>query len=232
MIRVCEDATAVARAAAERVVAVGVEALARRGAFRLGVSGGRTPEALYRLLGEEPFCGAVAWSRVDVLFADERAVPPDDSASNCRLVRDTLVAATGIPEARVHPMRGDEPDLETAAADYDALLEEPLDLLLLGIGEDGHTASLFPGSPLLAERARRVAVVHDSPKPPARRLTVTPRVIAEARDVLVLATGHGKAPAVTAALEGAASVAECPAILLRDRNWLLDQEAASGLRQR
>ena len=110
-------------------------------------------------------------------------------------------------------MKADAPDLERAAAEYDALLAEPLDLLVLGIGEDGHTASLFLGSPLVREHVRRVAAVLDSPKPPPRRLTITPRVIAESRAVPMLASGAGKAAAVARALAPGADPLATPASL-------------------
>jgi 6-phosphogluconolactonase len=129
-------------------------------------------------------------------------------------------------------MKGEYPDLTAAAEEYEAHLRAPLDLLLLGIGEDGHVASLFPGAVAVAERERRVLPVLDAPKPPPRRLTLTPRAIAEAREVLVLATGPGKARAVAAALEGATEPEELPARLVRDRVWLLDREAAAALRSR
>jgi 6-phosphogluconolactonase len=122
-------------------------------------------------------------------------------------------------------MRADADELEAAAREYEAHLAEPLDLLLLGIGEDGHTASLFPGSPLLDERLRRVAVVLAAPKPPPRRLTVTSRTIGEARAVLMLANGDPKAEAVMKALADSGETRDCPARLARAGEWLVDREA-------
>jgi 6-phosphogluconolactonase len=228
-VRSFDDAAAAARAAAEAVVAA---ARARGEAglpFRLGLSGGRTPVLLYRALAAPPLRGSIAWRSVHVFFADERAVPPDDPESNLRLARETLIAPAGIPAGNVHRMKGDARDLESAAREYEALLAEPLDVLILGVGEDGHTASLFPGSPLVGEAARRVAPVLDAPKPPPRRITVTPRAIHEARRVIVLASGEAKAAAVAAALEGRVGPGEVPARLMRDRDWYLDRAAASRL---
>jgi 6-phosphogluconolactonase/glucosamine-6-phosphate isomerase/deaminase len=125
-------------------------------------------------------------------------------------------------------MEADAADLEQAARSYESRLEEPLDLLVLGLGEDGHVASLFPGSALLAERVRRVAAVTDSPKPPARRLTLTPRAIGEARALLVLASGSGKAGAVAAAFAANADPARVPAALAREGEWVVDREAAAS----
>lgn len=211
---------AVARAAAGRVVGL-ARAIPANRRFRIGLSGGRTPRRLYQLLATR-----LEADRVELLFADERAVPPDSEDSNYRLVQETLLAALPVPAERVHRMRGELADLEVAAREYEPLLEPPLDLLVLGIGEDGHVASLFPGSPLIEERSRRVAAVLDSPKPPARRLTITPRVIVEAGTVMVLAIGAAKAGAVAAALAVAGDPADCPARLARGGEWLLDRAAA------
>jgi 6-phosphogluconolactonase len=226
--RVLADPGEVARAAVEWVTDAAAEAVAARGAFRVGLSGGRTPEETYRRLATAGSLPRIPWARLHVLFADERDAPPTEPESNYWWIRKLLIEPAGIPPQRVHRMKADAPDLEAAALAYEPFLEEPLDLLLLGIGEDGHTASLFPGSPLVRERSRRVAAVHDSPKPPPRRLTVTPRVLEEARDVLVLVTGSSKADAVRDALwEGDAT--ECPARLARHRHWLLDRAAAARL---
>jgi 6-phosphogluconolactonase len=197
-----------------------------RKGFRLGLSGGRTPIDIYRTLAAiHPHPDV--WSRVVVFFADERDAPPNEPESNYWEVRKVLIEPVGIPPSHVHRMRADSPDLEAAAAEYDALLEQPLDLLVLGIGEDGHTASLFPGSPWLAERERRVVPVYDSPKLPPRRLTITPRVIHEAREVLMLASGPEKAKAVAAALATSGDISRTPARLARNRWWLVDQDAAA-----
>jgi len=229
MIRIYDDAAALAAGAAESVVGWATEALAARGRFRLGLPGGRTPRALFELLASDSFRERIDWSHCIVGFADERAVPRDHPDSNFGLAATTLIEPAGIPAANVLPMEADTQDLEAAAARYDLLLAEPFDLLLLGIGEDGHTASLFPGSPLLDDTERRVAVVTNSPKPPSRRMTVTPRVLAEAHRIMVLASGGAKAHAVMRALEGDTRPSEVPARLLRDRGWYLDRAAASRL---
>jgi 6-phosphogluconolactonase len=225
---VIPDAALLADAAARIVRDVAAEAIARHGVFRVAFPGGRTPRALLERLASEPFRGGIDWGRVVVLFADERAVPPDHEDSNYRQVREALLDPLGAEGPLARRMNAESPDLEQAARDYAVELEEPLDLLVLGVGEDGHIASLFPGSPLLAGAESRVAAVTDSPKPPSRRLTLLPRVIAEARSVLVLATGAGKAGAVAAALTPG-DVAACPARLAREAVWLLDPQAASGM---
>lgn len=227
MIRIFPDSEAVARAAAETVVESAARSIAARGLFRIGLSGGTTPRRLYELLAEAPYRTRVEWEKVEVLSADERGVPPDHPASNYGMVREALLARVGLREERIHRMGGEAEDLDQAAREYEPLLREPIDLLILGIGEDGHTASLFPGTHALQERERRV-VATVGPTAPQRRITITARVIQDARQVLVLATGESKARAVALALEGAAGAV--PASLARDRDWFLDRAAAARLR--
>lgn len=219
---------ALGEAVARELARAAEEAIARRGSFRLGLPGGRSPEPLYAALVRGAG-GGLPWSAVEVFFADERAVPRSDAMSNARFVGEALLARVGAPAGNVHRMAGDAPDLEAAARDYDALLARRLDALVLGLGEDGHVASLFPGSPLLAEETRRVGVVTDSPKPPPRRLTLLPRAVNEARRVFVLATGAAKAAAVAAALEPRWTA---PLAFLGSREWHVDEPAAALLRGR
>jgi 6-phosphogluconolactonase len=134
-----------------------------------------------------------------------------------------------IPSANVHPMDGGRADRDGAARDYEKVLPARIDVLLLGMGPDGHTASLFPGSPALNETERRVVAV-TAPKPPAERLTITPPVIAAAINVVVLVTGAEKAGMVAKVLDGAATPAELPVWLARGGTWILDAPAASGLK--
>jgi len=224
-VHVLEDDRALAEAGAGLIANDAGAAIVARGRFNLGLSGGRTPAALYRALSQRP----ADWLRVRVYFADERAVPPTDAESNFRLARETLIDPAGIPPRNVHRMKGEYDDLDAAVEEYEAHLVEPLDVLVLGIGEDGHTASIFPGSRLVVERVRRVAAVTDAPKPPPKRITVTPRVIREARRVVVLATGSAKALAVARALEGPTDIRAHPARMLREYEWLVDRAAAAAL---
>jgi 6-phosphogluconolactonase len=170
----------------------------------------------------------VPWQQVHVYFGDERAVPPDDPESNFGMARETLLARVPVPETQIHRMHAEASDVEAAARTYEELLPARFDLVLLGIGEDGHTASLFPGSSAVTEQTRRVLFV-TGPKPPPRRLTITPPVIAAARATLVLAAGAAKAEAVARALEGADDVIACPAQLARAGYWMLDRAAAAEL---
>ncbi len=229
--RVFADAAGAADAAARWIVETAGRCIEERGEFRLAVPGGRSIVGVFDRLAREPERSQVDWTRVTLLFADERAVPPSHPDSNYRLARIALLDPLGDPLPRVRRLRGEAADLEAAAREYDAELVVPLDLVVLGLGEDGHVASLFPGSPLLSERRRRAAVVTDSPKPPALRLTLTPRALTEAREgAVVIAVGEAKAGAARRALgEPGGPASECPVRLLRGAAWLLDAAAAGPL---
>ena len=215
-LTVVDDAERAAELAADRMA----EAAAAGG--HVALAGGRTPRRAYELVGER---AGIDWSRVDLWFGDERCVPPDDPESNYRLVAETLLAhAAG---ARVHAVDG-RADPDVAAAAYAAEIRGVrLDLALLGLGEDGHTASLFPGSPALDVRDREAVAVTAS-KPPPRRITLTLPVFEAAAAIVVLAVGEGKADAVAAVLRGPDR--RFPASLLPERAELLaDRAAASAL---
>ena len=229
MVRVYEDAEELARAVAEVVVRAAAESIAAREEFRLGLSGGKTPVRLYTLLASDGYRDKIDWPRVTVLFADERAVSPGHPDSNYRLVRETLLGPAGIPEENVHRMRGEVSGLKAEAHDYEAFLVEPIDLLLLGVGSDGHIASIIPGTAVAEEKIRRVVAVTNSPKPPPSRLTLTPRAIREAREGVVMASGADKAQVVAQALEGEGEPGLVPARWVRDRDWYLDRKAAKLL---
>jgi 6-phosphogluconolactonase len=216
--------------AASLVSSRGRTAIAERGNFRFALPGGRSPRAMLQKLVETTLArpDRLDWSRVEVFFVDERALPPEHADSNFRMVDEALVQPLGSAAPRVHRMKGEAADLEAAAAEYAALLETPLDLVLLGIGEDGHVASLFPGSPLLVESQARVAVVRDSPKPPPTRLTLLPRALREARDVIGLAIGLDKAEAFRR-LYDEQDAEGVPARVCPGATWLCDE--AAGLLQ-
>jgi 6-phosphogluconolactonase len=228
-LHVFESPAALAEAAAAAIASSAAERLAHERDFRIALSGGRTPVAAYRLLGAGLVRPAVDWSRARFFFADERAAPPTEPESNYWEARKLWFEPRGVPPGRVHRMKAEAPDLESAAREYESVLSEPLDLLVLGIGEDGHTASLFPGSRWIEERERRAVPVLDSPKPPPRRLTITPRVIEEARKVLMLASGRAKSRAVAEALAERGDASRVPARLARDRLWYVDADAAADL---
>jgi 6-phosphogluconolactonase len=225
---VVPDARALARRAAERIVELTRAAVKARGACSVALAGGSTPRATYEVLATSALAAALPWGAIAWYFGDERAVPPDHPESNYRAACETLFADRPELLAHVRRMPADASDLEAAARDYGAALPDPLDLVLLGIGEDGHTASLFPGLPALSEGTARVVVV-TGPKPPNPRLSITAPVIQQARELLVLASGAGKADAVAKALEGPLDPTAVPAQLARAGRWIVDSDAASGL---
>jgi 6-phosphogluconolactonase len=210
-----------AQVAADRI-AQAINAAARGGRAHVALAGGNTPRAVYRELSQL----RLPWDRVEIYFGDERAVPPSDPQSNYRMACETLLGAVPIPPSQVHRITAERADLDAAADDYAALLPDRLDLIVLGIGADGHTASLFPGSPALHERARKVVAV-DAPKPPHRRLTMTPPVIESAQVLIVLAEGEAKAAAVARALSAIDEISQCPAQLAREGIWIVDRAAAA-----
>ena len=200
-------------------------AAANQGPVNLTLSGGETPRGGYQRLARNP---NLPWDRVDIFFGDERAVPPSHPESNFRMAMESLLSRIPIPPEQVHRMVAEDPDLDAAARRYETLLPDTLDVLVLGIGDDGHTASLFPGGSPVRELSRRV-VQAQRPKPPRDRLTITPPVIQGARQVFVLARGTGKASAVARALQGPYDPTQCPAQLARHGTWILDEAAAHGL---
>lgn len=196
-------------------------AIAAHGSCALCLAGGNTPRAVYEALSR---IDTVDWARVDILFGDERAVSPDDAESNYRMVGESLLLRLPVAPLGVHRMEAERADAERAAADYAALLPAAIDVLVLGMGTDGHTASLFPGSPAL--RATRLVEPATAPVAPHRRLTITPPVIAASRRVAVLVTGAGKAAMVRSVLIDPYDPERLPAQLARDATWLLDTSAA------
>lgn len=230
-VRVFPDAEALSLAAAETFVACAQEAVAARGRFLAALSGGRTPRRLYELLGSPAFAGQVDWSRVHLFWGDERYVPYDDPQSNFRMVRETLLAAVPIPAEQVHPMPTGLPDASAAAETYAKTLErylgqDPLDLALLGMGADGHTASLFPATWGPTERRRTVVAVQAPIEPPLR-LSLTMPVLTDARLALFLVTGADKRPVLAEVLADPAAAARIyPAARVAaegNARWFLDR---------
>jgi 6-phosphogluconolactonase len=224
-----------ARVAAREVVDAAAAAVAERSRFVVALAGGETPRPLYGRLGRE-YRDAVAWDRTDVCFGDERCVPPHDPASNFRMVWSTLLAQVPIVEERVHRISG-ELGPDAAARDYDARLRRlfpddastpTFDVAIMGVGADGHTASLFPGDPALDERKRWAAPLLAPPEMKVReRVTLTLPVLNRARLVLFLCAGAEKQDVVSRILSGAAP--QVPAAQVRgvERTlWLLDRAAA------
>ena len=218
-----------------RITTVIELAVAARERAVLCLTGGRTPERLYDILADErePWRERIDWSRVHVFWGDERHVPPDHPDSNFGLAHKTLLSRVPIPPAQIHRIEGELPDAREAARKYEAEVRDRIfDLLLLGVGEDAHIASIFPGSPLIDERSVRVAAAW-VPYLKTWRITLTPPALLDARTILVNASGPGKADAVRAALTRPEDLMRYPAQLLRragDRvEWMIDRAAAASI---
>jgi 6-phosphogluconolactonase len=243
LVVVHRDATLLARAAAGRLVTGLVDAQAAHGWASVVLTGGRIGTATLRALAEAPARDAVDWRRLDVWWGDERFLPAGDADRNETQARAALLDQVDLPAEHVHPMPPADayPDPESAAAAYVALLADhakpedhgpvpTFDVLLLGVGEDGHVASLFPGQPAVYDQ-RPVVAVRGAPKPPPIRLTLTFPAIRAAREVWLVTAGGDKAGAVRMALAGSGEV-QVPAAGARGRArtlWLLDRAAASRL---
>jgi 6-phosphogluconolactonase len=207
-------------------------AIAERGRFSIAVPGGSAAEVLLPAL----IASSIDWSRIDVFWVDERMVPPGDADSNFRIARIAWLDEVSIPAERIHRVRGEDPG-HAASEGYARLLRERLgdparlDLVLLGVGEDGHVASLFPGHRLLRAWDRDVAELDDAPKPPPRRTTLTLRALTAARRIVVFATGPAKAQALRDALGNEESELPLALATMGDGpvTFLLDPAAASKL---
>ena len=199
------DGAALARLGADRVISAAARSIAARGHFSLVLSGGSTPKALYKLLGDEPGC--LDWSKTSLYFGDERHVAPEHADSNFKMANDSLISRVNIPAGNVHRIKG-EADAAQAASEYHELLQqkkiasgEQFDLVLLGMGADGHTASLFPETTALDEKERLVASTWVE-KLKTHRITLTPKALLAARSVVFLIGGADKVDTLQDVLEG------------------------------
>jgi 6-phosphogluconolactonase len=240
IVEVHNDVDELARAAATGIVTRLVDAQAARGQAAIVLTGGRSGDAVHRALREHPDRDTVDWRQVDVWWGDERFLPSGDPERNVTQARAALLDALDLDPARVHPMPAsdgpDGPDPEAAAARYARELSEAVrpgrlpyfDVLMLGVGEDGHVASIFPGHPGV-DQARPVSAVRDSPKPPPTRITLTLPTLNRAAEVWLMATGAGKAQAVGTALAGSSSPPPPAAEVtgMERTVWLLDRAAAT-----
>jgi 6-phosphogluconolactonase len=237
-VRVFPDPQALAEAAARHVVEQAQLAIDARGLASLALSGGSTPRDLHLKLSSPPLVDQLDWSKVHIFFGDERCVPPDDERSNYRMAEETLLSRIPIPRENVHPMRGELPP-EQAAEDYERELrdffkEEPprLDIILLGMGDNGHTASLFPGLKAVHEQQRWVVAEYVA-EVQMWRITLTPLVINLAREVVFLVAGSAKAEMLRQVLQGPYAPDERPAQIVRPSPgevvWLIDAAAAAKL---
>ncbi len=253
-IVILPDRAALAREAAARFISLAQQAIAARGRFSVALSGGSTPRVLYVLLASPEYAQQIDWARVHFFWGDERAVPPDHPDSNYRMANEALLSRVLVPAQNVHRILA-EKNPDDAARAYEKTLSEfftptpslprftgkgvrvgvgppRFDLILLGLGADGHTASLFPHAPARRETARWV-IAYFVDKAKKNRITLTAPVINAAENILFLVAGAEKAQAVRAVLRGDYRPDDLPAQLIQPTHgrmvWLLDREAARGL---
>jgi len=243
VVRVLADADTVARAAAGELVRIARKVQSKGRELCVALSGGSTPKRTYELLAEPPFRDMVDWKRVRIFFGDERCVPPDHPDSNYRMAREAMLSKLPLAPEHVHRIEAERADLDAAAADYQAEIARafdvpragpppPFDVVLLGLGPDGHTASLFPGTLALQERERWV-VPNFVPELDSYRMTVTYPLIDRAAQVIFLTAGDEKASIVAEVLEGPPDPERLPSQRVHPTKgvlmWIVDTAAASKL---
>ena len=248
-IEINRDAEHLAHSAAGHFVTIASEAIADRGRFAVALAGGATPKAAYSLLATNEFATRVNWSQVHIFWGDERCVPPDHADSNYRMAREALLDHVPLPTGNLHRILG-ELEPSQAAAEYEhalrtffrspsregkaeaGVLPPSFDLILLGMGDDGHTASLFPGTRAIHEQTRWV-LAHYVEKLEAWRVTLTPAVINAAANVIFVVSGSGKAGRLCQVLVGPYQPDVLPAQIVSPESgrlrWLVDEAAASSL---
>jgi 6-phosphogluconolactonase len=244
-VEIFSDKTELVRAEAERFVALARDATATRGRCLVALSGGSTPRPLYELLATAPYATRVDWARIHLFWGDERCVPPDHPDSNYRMTREALIDHVPLPPENVHRIRGEDPP-EPAAIQYEATLREffgsgdaparTFDMVLLGMGRDGHTASIFPGSPATKETHRWAMPVHVTAPRDMWRVTLTTVVLNAAADVTFLVAGADKAPRLHEVLEPSEGRSPVlPAELVKPirggLHWMIDAAAGAELRR-
>jgi 6-phosphogluconolactonase len=241
-VRIFDGASELMRATAEEIALAAHQAVGRRGRFTWALAGGSTPRSVYELLASDFYRERMPWSAIHLFWGDERHVPPDHPDSNFRMAREAMLDRVPVPAENVHRIPAEEPDAQRAAAEYESTLrsffapapgEWPrFDLILLGLGKDGHTASLFPGGDAVRERERLVV----APWVEAQktfRITLTPPVLNHARCAMFLVSGEEKAAALHAVLEGAREPERYPAQIVEgNRLWMVDRAAAHLLDNR
>jgi 6-phosphogluconolactonase len=239
-MQIFADANEVARAAAERFVELARASINTNGRFSVALAGGSTPKRIYELLAGSEFAAQLYWPGIHVFFGDERAVPPDDADSNYRMANEALLSRVALPEENVHRMRGEGDAVANARLYEDELRGyfgesaawPEFDLVMLGMGDDGHTASLFPGTHALDAHAAWVAA-NWVEKFDTYRVTLTAPAINHARQVMFIVTGAGKAERLQEVIHGAHDPQRLPSQLIRPRAgalaWFLDEAAAAKL---
>lgn len=237
MIHAFKEAEQASRATADLLVQTAREAVQRAGRFTIALTGGSSPVQLYKLLAGEPYRSRVPWGQTHVFWGDERAVPHHDDRNNARMAFGLLLDHVPVPREQIHRMSGEVPP-EVSAWQYEALLKAhfavgspQFDLILLGMGDDGHTASLFPGTAVLHEKERLVKELF-LPAQDMYRITLTAPLINQARQIAFQVFGSGKAATLKKVLEGPYQPDQLPSQLIRpaagELHWFLDEGAAGG----
>jgi 6-phosphogluconolactonase len=233
------DAAELAREAARRFAELAEVFVSDAGRFTVALSGGSTPKALFQILAEKPFADALPWHSIYFFWGDERCVPPDHAESNYRMANETLLSRVPIPRENIFRIPAEDEDHKLAAANYSENLrkffaaERPgLDLVFLGMGPDGHTASLFPGTTALCFNDR-IAVANYVDKLQSWRITLTADTINRARNIIFLVAGADKAPALKEVVEGKRNPEQYPSQLIEASHgalrWMVDEAAAKLL---
>jgi 6-phosphogluconolactonase len=238
MIRIFNDSEQVSVAAADLFVQAAKESIDQKGRFTVALTGGTSPIAMHKLLTLPAYAEKVDWNNVFVFWGDERWVPLDDPKSNAKMAYETLLDHVSVPAGNVFPMWSAEHTPEQYAGVYEQLIKDYVgddgrfDLILLGMGDDGHTASLFPGTAVLTETTKWVDAYYLQPQS-MHRITLTAPLINQADRIVFMVYGPGKAPALHEVLEGDRNPAVYPAQLIRPVHgevlWLVDKAAATAL---
>lgn len=232
-IQVVANPAAIAEAAAEKIISAAADAIPRRGGFSIALSGGSTPKTLFQLLATDPFSKRIGWKNWHIYFGDERCVPPAHPDSNFRMASEALLDHVAVPADHIHRMKG-EIEPEKAAMEYGQLLKQNfadggLDVVLLGMGDDGHTASLFPHTAALVETHHR-CVANYVEKLNAWRITMTAPFINRAGQIIVMVSGSAKAKRIEQALQGPPDPQNLPIQMIAPTDgqivWLMDAAAA------
>ncbi|MDX5437496.1 MAG: 6-phosphogluconolactonase [Pontibacter sp.] len=242
MLHIFEDKAQLSKAAAALFLKKAREAVEQRGRFTVALTGGSSPVQLYTMLAESPYLEQVPWQQTFVFWGDERWVPLTDDRSNAKMALDTFLSKVPVPQEQIYPMWEESTTPEAFAAKYEQLLQEhfgqqepQFDLILLGMGDDGHTASLFPGTEVLNEQKRWVQAYYLEPQA-MYRVTLTAPLINQAKTICFLTFGSNKANALHEVLEGAQNPVQYPSQLIKPEHgetlWFVDESAAEKLQDK
>lgn len=242
MLHIFKDKAQLSKEAASFFVEKAREAVQQNGRFTVALTGGSSPVQMYNLLAQQPFLEQVPWQETHIFWGDERWVPLTDDRSNARMAMETFLNKVPVPPKQIYPMWEDDVEPEEFAKKYEQLLQShfgqqapQFDLILLGMGDDGHTASLFPGTEVLQEQAQWVQAYYLEPQS-MYRITLTAPLINQAKTICFMTFGDNKAPALHEVMEGERNPEQYPSQLIQPKDgevhWFIDEAAASRLEKR